>query len=393
MSLEDYRKMLNFCFRCGYCREAISEKLGVYKVCPEYEALRWDHHTCRGHVAVARAVLDGKLKYTPELVKNVYSCFLCRNCYEICPLEEQKIDIFKPIEAMRKEIYEGKYGLPEGVEKIVEALKETRNTFGRPQYERTEWVSGDIDVAKKADTLYLPGCITEYIVPEVARSVAKILNHSGVPFVTLGEEEWCCGRPAIMAGAVSEGRALAEHNIDMFNKRGIKRVITSCPLCYRTIKEEYPSLSGNYQFEVVHTTQLFSELMVQGKIRPKQRIGSKVTYHDPCELSRYLRILEPPREIIKSIPGINFTEMQRHGKFSFCCGAGGLVKASEADLALKVARMRISEAFDIGAEIVTTACPSCKWSLSSAAELEGAAIKVMDISEIVARSLGIDSET
>ncbi len=186
-----------------------------------------------------------------------------------------------------------------------------------------------------------------------------MLRKAGVDFAVLGEEETCTGDPARRLGNEYLFQMQAETNIGTFKQYDVKKIITTCPHCFNTMKNEYPQLGGNY--DVIHYTAFVGELLKQGKLRPNEAgIGSigTVTYHDSCYLGRHNGEFEAPREIISSIPGLDFVEMDQNQERAFCCGAGGGRMWMEEE-GERVNHMRTDQFLETGAETVAVSCPFC----------------------------------
>ena len=217
----------------------------------------------------------------------------------------------------------------------------------------------------------------------MANAVVDVLTRAEVDFGILGSREKCCGYIPWMVGDRELYKDCMATNIQLFNELGIRRLITLCPECLATFKS-YPQEEMN--FEIVHSVQYVDQLLKEGKLKPSREMRAVVTYHDPCNLGRGSRVFVPPRDIIKSIPGIQFVEMSRHGRWSYCCGRGGGVAYAFPDYAKSTAEQRIREAVNTGAEVIITACPQCYIALQGAAASHGG-IRVEDILILLSRSL------
>ncbi len=247
------------------------------------------------------------------------------------------------------------------------------------------------------DMIYYTGCMAAYRTQDIAKTTIQLLKKAGVKFKLLGGEEWCCGSVLLRTGNIPVARKMMEHNIETFNKSGAKTIITSCAGCYRTIKSDYPKLSNeNLNFEVLHTPELIKKLIDEGKLKflssnPGESGDNgndskiKVTYHDPCHLGRHMNIYDTPREVLQAIPAIELVEMARNRENARCCGFGGGVASASKELAQKMSDTRLKEALDTDAQILTSACPFCTFSLREAAARNNADINVIDLTEVVAQ--------
>jgi len=213
------------------------------------------------------------------------------------------------------------------------------------------------------------------------------LKAAGVNFGILGNEETCCGEPARRIGNEYLYQTLARQNVEILNGYGVKKIVTSCPHCFNTLKNEYPQFGG--KFEVIHHTQLIAELLKQGKLTVAQKLEKKATYHDSCYLGRYNDIYLAPREILQYVSGAAPLEMKHHKSKGFCCGAGGGRMWMEEQIGRRINQMRTEEAINTKAEILASACPYCLQMFEDAIkalEAEGK-LKALDLSEIVAESI------
>jgi heterodisulfide reductase subunit D len=272
--------------------------------------------------------------------------------------------------------------------KIAEAIKKFYNPFGEPNKERVKWIEG-LNIPEEGEIVYFAGCTAAYKYPDLARNTVKILRHVNASFTLLREREACCGSALLRTGQREYAPELARLNTEAIAEAGASRIITSCAGCFRTFKADYPKLLGKIDFEVLHITQYLAELIDQGKLRFTNKIKEIVTYHDPCHLGRHSGVFEEPRKIIKNLPGLEFREMGKIGKYSRCCGAGGGVKSGFADLAIAIATSRIEEAISTGADTLLSACPFCRVNLIDAINIGKKDIKMKDITEVVSEALGI----
>ncbi len=228
-----------------------------------------------------------------------------------------------------------------------------------------------------------------YRTQEIAKTTIQLLKKAGVEFKLLGGEEWCCGSVLLRTGNVTIARKMMEHNLEAFKNSGAKTIITSCSGCYRTIKKDYPKLTDeNFEFEILQTTELLKKLIEDGKLKfkPANPNGNiKITYHDPCHLGRHMGVYDAPRDVLQAIPAIELVEMARTRENARCCGYGGGVASASKELAQQMSDTRLKEAIDTGAQILTSACPFCTFSLREAAARNNADIKVMDLTEVVAQ--------
>ena len=244
---------------------------------------------------------------------------------------------------------------------------------------------------KTPEVLFWIGCAGSFDdrAKKITKAFVKILNSINVDFAVLGQEESCSGDPAKRAGNEFLFQMQAISNIEVLNSYDVKTIVTTCPHCFNTIKNEYPSLGGNYK--VYHHTQFLKKLLSDGRLKIKggSYKGKRITYHDPCYLGRHNRVFDEPREILSSIPGLEVKELERSRETSFCCGAGG-GKIWMEEEAPRVNWNRFEEIEASGVETVAAACPFCNVMFEDAAKYVGNdAIKIKDIAELLEDSLDL----
>jgi len=309
-------------------------------------------------------------------------CAVCGYCKEMCPTEIDLPELFVNIRADL--VKKGLGPLPAHL-RITQGIKEKHNPYSEPHEKRTAWLPEKLP--QKAEVIYFVGCTPSYRTQKTAESVFRLLKKANVNF-TVMPEEGCCGSPLLMTGQLDAAKTAIEHNTALME--GAKTLITGCSGCYRMWKIGYEKVTGKKPpFEVFHVTEYLQFLLDEKKLKPTKEIRKRVTYHDPCHLGRHLGIFEPPRAILKSIPGVTLVEMERVKNLSRCCGAGAGVMTAFPDMARFAASERIKEAEAAGAEILASACPFCELNLSRTAEATGVKLQVTDITELLALSLGL----
>jgi Fe-S oxidoreductase len=230
--------------------------------------------------------------------------------------------------------------------------------------------------------VYFPGCMATFRTKNTAKSTIELLRKAGVDFKLLGKDEWCCGSVLLRTGEQEGAKKTAEHNIQAFKNTDADEVVTSCAGCFRTLKKDYQDLFGDQDFEVQHIVEFIKKLVEEGKLK-FSKTDLKVTYHDPCHLGRHSKVYEEPRDILKSIPGVELIEMQRNRANARCCGAGGGVASAFKGLAEDMADSRIKEALETKADVLVSPCPFCVYALKGGAERLNVDIKVMDLVELL----------
>ena len=383
---------LDACTRCGEC----------VKWCPTYaekgEEPLQPADTIRrmrsfiGAQYGLRARLFGPRFPTEVAVEEysggVYDCTLCGRCKVVCPV---KIDTRPLWIAMREHLVDlGHY--PGAFDTLREMVTTRYNISGDDNQDRLiwsenlEWVPEGVTGKEQAEIVYFVGC-TPAFYPQtygIPQATVGVMERAGLDFTTLGSEEWCCGYPLIIAGMGDAVGELVEHNVAAVRRTGARKLVAGCPSCYHTWLHEYPRIIGEpLGFEVQHLSELLEELIGEGSITLGE-FERPVTYHDPCDLGRNSGIYDAPRNVIQSIPGISFTEMEENRRDALCCGGGGDVAMCDQELVEAVAIRRLGQAQATGAQVLLSACQQCKRTLMTAARQEKVRMRVLDIVELVA---------
>jgi heterodisulfide reductase subunit D len=240
------------------------------------------------------------------------------------------------------------------------------------------------------DVLFWVGCAGSFDdrAKRVTKAFAKILHHTGTKFAILGTEESCTGDPAKRAGNEFLFQMMAFQNIQVLNGYGIKKIVTACPHCFNTLKNEYPQLGGTY--EVMHHSQFLQQMLDSGKLAVQGGAfkGKKITYHDPCYLGRANDVYEAPREVIEKLD-VEISEMRRSRAKGFCCGAGGAQMFKEAEKGNKEVNIeRAEEALDLNPDVIAVGCPFCNTMMTDGVKLKEKqdTVKVLDIAEMIAQA-------
>jgi Fe-S oxidoreductase len=281
---------------------------------------------------------------------------------------------------------------PKQLETAFKGMERNMNPWNISQQDRMKWAAGlnvpTIEQNGEPEILWWVGCApaTDVRAQKTAQAFAKILNASGVKYAVLGKNEACTGDSARRAGREDIFFGLATQNVEILNEIKPKRIVTTCPHCLHTIKNEYPAFGGNY--EVIHHTQFINELVGAGKIQLSVNSDQyTVTFHDPCYLGRHNKVFESPRETLKSTGALTI-EMPRNSAKSFCCGAGGAQMWKEEEPGTeRVNNARFAEAKSTGANTVAVGCPFCLTMLSDSAKADNSEIQVKDVAELVAERM------
>src|SRR3954462_3489347 len=324
-------------------------------------------------------------RITPE---EIWACTSCKACDEICPVN---IEILDKILDMRRYLSLMESNFPAELGNAYRSMENQGNPWGMNQGERGDWAKHldgvtvvDPGEPITAEYLYWVGCAGSFDDKnrKVTQAMAKLLQRAGIDVVILGPSEMCTGDPARRSGNEYLFQMLAMPNVEMLNGMGVRKIITQCPHCFNTLKNEYPQLGGNY--EVVHHSQLLESLIEAGRLDVSQAtLEERITYHDSCYLGRHNDVYLAPRNVVASIKGIEVVEMPRNGTKGMCCGAGGARMWMEESIGTKVNDERAREAISTGASRVATACPFCYIMLDDgvkAAGVEETEVRVADIS-------------
>ncbi len=336
--------------------------------------------------ADAEIKIGANLLFERITAEEIWACTSCKACDEICPVN---IEILDKILDMRRYLSLMESNFPAQLGNAYRAMENQGNPWGMSQTDRGEWAK-DLDVQIldpgapfASEYLYWVGCAGSFDDKnkKVTQSMAKLLKRAGIDVAILGPSEMCTGDSARRSGNEYLFQMLAMPNVEMLNTMGVRKIITQCPHCFNTLKNEYPQLGGNY--EVIHHSQLLEDLIESGKLDvTNATLEERITYHDSCYLGRHNDVYIAPRKVVGSIKGIEIVEMPRNGTKGMCCGAGGARMWMEEDIGTKVNDERAREAIATGATRIATACPFCYIMLDDGVKGAGkdeSQIKVGDI--------------
>lgn len=325
------------------------------------------------------------------LDETLWACTTCRACEAECPVFVEQVS---DVVGMRRYVTLEEGRLPDTVAQALRNTERRGNPWGQPRHERAKWAAGlgvplmaDVE---KADVLYWVGCAGSYDPrnQKVSQAMVQIMKAAGVDFAILGEEENCNAEWARRAGEEYLYQMQAEENIETLRQYEFDRIVTQCPHCYNTLKNEYPQFGG--EWKVVHHSQFLEELVSGGRVTVQsQWDGGRVTFHDSCYMGRYNQVYDEPRRVLHALPGLKLTELKRTRERSFCCGGGGGCMWMEHEAGQRINDVRMDEILKLDAELVAVSCPFCLVMLDEAALSRGGehAPRLKDLAEVVAEAL------
>ncbi len=420
MSLEKYTWDLVNCERCSMCKWvhpwSVQSKERAM-ICPSLKKYLYDAYSVQGRFDLARALTEGEVELTDKALEVIYTCTLCGACDVTCKFTRD-MEPLEILHELRKYCVEqGKGPLP-GHMPAVDSIKKNNNPWLQPATRRGHWARKlnvkDLN-KEKGDVLYFAGCTYSYNanLQNVARTTLGLLQNAGVDVGILGANERCCASPVVKVGMFEMFQEHARNNIELFNSLGVKTIITSCAGCYGVFKSQYPAI-GKMDFEVKHSMEYIDQMILDGKLKFTKEVPLKVTWHDPCHAGRGGEpqdlwegvrvkwglsdpprqrnygthgVYDPPRNILKAIPGVELIEMERIREFSWCCGAGGGAKSAFPEFAVETAKERVQEAKQTGASALITSCPWCESNLQDGAIADSGGIEVMSLVELLEKAL------
>ncbi len=358
---------LSLCIKCSIC----------YSACPA--ALDERFLGPATYTANYRFIRDsrdeGQEMRLKPMEENIWLCTSCNSCTLFCP---KQIECAGSIVDERVLIVETGC-IPKTVKDVLEGVFKCHNPMGTHPSKRMDWAK-DLNVKSyptttKANVLTFIGCAPSYDPrsQSIAKSMVSVFNRLGVDFATLGTEEWCAGDHIMRLGERGLFEMLAEHNICTFEKFEAEKILTLCPHCFNTLKNDKPY--SDKGLNVQHYTQFLADALKSGKVKLSKAVNKKVTYHDPCFLGKRNKIYDAPRQVLRTIEGLELVEMKRNRENSFCCGGGaGRTWTEEAEPDKRPSVDRVKEALGLGVEAIITACPFCVTTLEDA-------VKVLDVED------------
>jgi len=318
--------------------------------------------------------------------EEIWECRTCFACQEECPVFVEHVD---KLMEFRRYLVMTTGKMPSSAEQAMTSLMMRNHPWGRTEFTREGWAEKlgikELSDGDSSPLLFWVGCTGALVDQnlEATESLGRILKAAGVDFGILGSQEICCGDPARRMGNDYSFVELARKNVELFNKYGVKKILTACPHCFNTFKNEYPEFGLNV--EVVHHSQFMAELLREGRLSVGVPFSQRICYHDSCYLGRYNDIYDAPRRVLKTAGGASPLEMASSRANSLCCGGGGGHVWMEESQGTRISHVRVEEALKTGAEIIATACPFCLQLLRDGVKGLSAEekLKVLDIAQLV----------
>ncbi|MFH1136334.1 MAG: FAD-linked oxidase C-terminal domain-containing protein [Pseudomonadota bacterium] len=367
------------CIQCGFCHAG----------CPTYAQTKLESLNARGRTALAYYMMTDQIPPSADLAKRLYQCMLCLNCKFTCPAG---VDLSTIVHAARERLVEKGF-LPEVHRRLLDGIAQFGNPFSEPREKRVEVFPKTFNKKEEAETLLFLGCVSSYQDLKIVPSMMKIAAAAGEDFTALGEDEVCCGYLFYLVGDMPGFAKCREEATRRIKKTKARTLVTTCAGCYKTIHDLYPKYGAGLEgVRVIHAIEYMDEQIKAGRLKFKTDDKPlRAAYHDPCDIGRHMGMYEPPREVLKALPGVELVEFPLNRNLAKCCGGGGGVKAFDNPLSGDIAYERVLQAAGVNAEAIVSACPSCKNSLNQGAararKEKTAKLKVMDLTELVAGRL------
>jgi Fe-S oxidoreductase len=415
------------CFRCSLCKMAPLPTVldpRYSNGCPASRELHFHGYSGSGKSITALSLLEGRIEVDRALAEIAFACTACGLCDVSCKfiMEAERHQINT---ALREHVVDRGFG-PSAHRLMIDNLEEHGHPEGNARASSSRWTQDlgvKVAATEAAPVLLFAGCeaCREADALSVVRKLALLLDHAGVDFAVLGDEEGCCGLPAYWTGYRDLFTRIADETAGRFDGSGAETIVTVSGSCLGAVRSKYPEYARSPRAQVVHATEFLARLIEEGRLRLPNPVARRVTYHDPCYLGRQsepplawegeyrkthgcMTYADPPREINRGVHGVfdeprrilrainalDFVEMDRIREYAFCCGGGGGVPRAYPELARKTALHRIEEAAGVGAECLVTACHHCRANLSEAQASREYALPIVDIIDLVYEASGIE---
>lgn len=365
---------INQCMQCGQCSALCPWRLVPGKTGEEFNIR---HMQRQAQLGVEGFEEEGKL----------FACSTCGMCQNYCP---RKVKIIDNVRAMRSSIVGG--GMPPALLRpILGSSHANGNPWSGPREKRTQWQEGlDVPAFGPDKEYFLFVCCHSCYdtrSQKIARSIVKLLTKAEVSFGVIGAEESCCGESLRKVGDEELFQKVAGSNLELFNSKGVRKIITTSPHCMWCFKNDYSELGA--EWEVFHYTEILSSLAADGRFAPGADSGNKIAFHDPCYLGRHSGIYDSPRDLLGLIKGAEIMELGRSRESSICCAGGGGRIWAEVPMGERFAELRVADAIQSGANVLATACPYCvNMMIDACNSLEKQdVLEIKELSEILSESL------
>ncbi len=394
-----WKDLLDFdsCTECGRCTSVCPANVVGKTLSPRDIILDLRSLLHLGNQALAVGGRNGHQPVFPIVgavpstaPESLWQCTTCGACMEACPVF---IEQMPKIVDLRRYLVMEESDFPDTMQEAITSLESRGHPFRGTQSSRVDWADGlnvrTIAEARDAEVLLWAGCGGALIErnQKVVRATAQLLEKAGVKFAILGREEKCTGDPARRIGNEFLFETLAKENVEKLNGYGVKKIVTSCPHCFNTFRNEYPQFGGHY--EVYHHSEYLANLVDAGKIEPVAQTGQKITYHDPCYLGRHNGVFDAPRQLVQISSERAPVEMKQNRENGFCCGGGGGMSFVEEPKDKRVNQERARQALETGADVVAVGCPFCMTMLEDGVNARKGErdVQVMDVSELLWHSV------
>lgn len=387
VSIEEYEPQVWTCVNC-YCGLCIEE-------CPAFIELKQEKVTARGMALIAHGILNGELDTADISDDLANACTGCGWCEYTCALNTP---VFIQNTGTRRTLVSGatlgemfrsmkadQGKIPKAVSNALGSLMKSGNPYGMPKKGKDKWVA-ELGLAdKKSDTILYVGATVPFEdrATEMAEAVVDVLKAAGMEFGMLGSAEMDSGSFSMMMGEEGLFEEMVEQNENIIKARGISQIICVSPHDYDTFRDYYPSLEG---VEVKHYTQVFAELLAEGRLKLSKPIDKKITFHDPCYLGRKNDITEEPRTLLTSIEGAKLVEMKKNRDHTYCCGGGGTGLIHEIEN-IRMNQTRVDHAQEQEADCIAVACPLCIQMLDDGVKSRNYKMEVKDIAQLLKEAI------
>jgi len=384
------QQLLSFdaCLKCGRCHEACPSNIAGMNYSPR-DLVQMLRQGMNNSLLTGDSPADGEV-LGPVVPENYsWQCTTCGACIVKCPVFINPVDEVVDLRRYQA-LTSGR--LPKSISDLLRNFERYANPWGIPPDSKMEWADGlnvrELAAGDQVDILYFVGCAAAFDQrnKKVARAFVKLLHKAGADFGVLGFDEMCCGETARRMGHEYMFQEFVKQNIEIFSKIKFNRIVTACPHCFNTLKNEYPQMGGNYK--VMHYTELLAELKLPAPSANGNGVHGRVAYHDSCYLGRYNDIYKAPRALLDK-SGVQRVEMPRKLEDSLCCGGGGGGMWMEIDVETRINHKRLQDALDAKADVVATACPYCMIMFEDVIKAKGLGekMKALDIAEVLEKQL------